>query len=74
MDQIKKRLSGFTWHSVMMSIPFILGFLTDPQIKSLIEQYPKQLGFLLTIGLILAQITRFFNGVYQYNQELKKFQ
>jgi hypothetical protein len=72
--ELVKRIKGFGWHGVMLAIPFALGFLTDPNVKALIEKYPAQLGFLLTVGVILGQISKAIASFQAYRAELAKFQ
>jgi len=72
-SQTQKRIESFIWAFFTMAIPAGAAFLVDPTTKEIIEKYPAELGFLVTLGLILAQITKAVNSYLSFKKEMAKF-
>jgi hypothetical protein len=69
--EIIKRLKSLSWNSVIMLAVFVTGFVSDDSVKALIGKYPEQLGWLVTLGLISAQITKLYNNYVAFKNELR---
>ena len=69
-EEIVKRLKGLSWHSVVAAAVFFTGFVTNDHVKALIEQYPEQLGFLVGVSLVAAQITKLYTNYLQFKKEI----
>ena len=72
--EFKKVIKRASWQSFAIILATISGVLTMPEVKQLVEAYPRQLAFLGTVSVIVMGTTKIISNYLQLRKELKELE